>query len=249
MDLDKKYALLESIPGRGASSFRGRQLASGREVTVHLLGGKPEERKALLSRIRALPSESLSQVVEAGEQEGTVYLVTSAPPHCHFSEWLPEARSSNTSGFFEAAIPSEDTSGGVQPGEFTRFFNPGSIGPETNSPAGATAPGAGEFTQPFVPPAAPRQTGTTTGGFLDTAQFNPPNAAAIPGEYTRIIGHSLRAAAPEPDQTPVAQPTQPEPQTAADSPDRRTITLARALVFCLLSFAAGVTLVLLFLPR
>jgi hypothetical protein len=133
MDFNNKYALLDVIPGDGASSYRGRQLASGRDVTVHLLRGAPAENDSLLSRIRALQPESLREVVEIGEQDGTVYLVTAAPPHRHISEWLSE----------QEHAPS------AEPGEFTRFFQPNSFQP----PAGSSP---GEFTRLFAPGLAPQ---------------------------------------------------------------------------------------------
>jgi len=252
MDLDKKYTLLESIPGHGASSFRGRQLASGREVTVHLVSGERAQREALLLRIRALPPESLGQVVEVGEQEGTLYLVTPAPPHRHFSEWFPEQEppSSAATGLAEATTELRGTTGAAEPGEFTRFFRPGPLGPDPVPLPAAETPRVGEFTRLFGPADAPGQPGPGPGKPLDAAHLNPPNATQGPGEYTRIIGQSLTPAARYPDQTaaaPAPQSVHPGLQVDPGSKDRRMVSPVVTLVLCLLAFAAGATLVFLIL--
>ncbi|HEY7388976.1 MAG TPA: hypothetical protein VH640_10745 [Bryobacteraceae bacterium] len=228
MDLDKKYALIESIPGQGASSYRGRQIESGRDVTVHLVRGGRAENENLLSRIRTLPPESLRQVIEVGEQEGTLYLVTTAPPHRHFSEWLPEQERVTSAG----------------PGEFTRFFEPNALQPERPSAPtlapGADTPRAGEFTRLFGP--ATPQIPT------DEPQFNPPSPGHAPGEYTRVIARSLVPAVLQPGEAALA-PAPPPTEVASVPTGRRTVSPVAALIFCLLSFLAGGTLVFLILRR
>jgi len=91
MDFYRKYELLDALPGEGASSFRGLETATGRGVCVHLLpGGHSPENDALLARIRALPPESLMQLIEVGEFDGALFVVTDAPPYEHFLEWIRE---------------------------------------------------------------------------------------------------------------------------------------------------------------
>jgi hypothetical protein len=226
MDLDKKYALIESIPGQGASSYRGRQIASGRDVTVHLLRGDQAQNENLLSRIRTLPLGSLRQVVEVGEQEGTLYLVTTAPPHRHFSEWLPELERLTS----------------AEPGEFTRFFRPNTSQPERSSepvlaPAADTSC-AGEFTRLFGPATPPTPT--------DEPQFNPPIPGHAPSEYTRVIAQSLVSTASQPDETALALAPQ-STEVASVSTVRGRLSPVVTLIFCLLSFLAGGTLVFLIL--
>jgi hypothetical protein len=91
MDFDRKYELLEALPGKGVKSFRGRQAATGRSVCVHLLpGGHSPTNDALLARIRALRPESLMQLIEVGQHDGAIFVVTDAPPYEHLLEWLQE---------------------------------------------------------------------------------------------------------------------------------------------------------------
>ena len=60
MDFYQKYELIDPLPGEGTRSFRARQIATGREVAVHLLvGGKTGENDTLLSRLRALDRKSV----------------------------------------------------------------------------------------------------------------------------------------------------------------------------------------------
>ncbi len=72
MDFYQKYELIDPLPGEGTRSFRARQIATGREVAVHLLvGGKTPENEAMLTRLRALPEGSLRKLIEVGDNEGT----------------------------------------------------------------------------------------------------------------------------------------------------------------------------------
>jgi len=89
MDFYQKYELIDPLPGEGTKSFRARQNTTGREVTVHLLiGGKTPENEALLTRLRNLPPVSLSKLIEVGDNEGTTYVATVAPPFEHLADWL-----------------------------------------------------------------------------------------------------------------------------------------------------------------
>src|SRR5215469_6985624 len=89
MDLSEKYSLIEALPGDGPKSYRGRQIATGRDVAVHLLpGGKTPENEALLTRLRALPPLALRKLLEVGDTAGDTYIVTEGPPFQHITEWL-----------------------------------------------------------------------------------------------------------------------------------------------------------------
>src|SRR5580692_8816381 len=89
MDFYRRYELIDPLPGQGTKSFRGRQVATAREVTVHLLvGGRIPENEQLLARLRAMPAQSFSKLIEVGDNDGTPYVVTIAPPYQHLGEWL-----------------------------------------------------------------------------------------------------------------------------------------------------------------
>ena len=91
MDFYQKYELIEPLAGEGTRSFRAKQTTTGREVNVHLLvGGKTPANEALLARLRALPPQSMSKLIEVGDNEGTTFVVTMAPPFQHLSEWLDD---------------------------------------------------------------------------------------------------------------------------------------------------------------
>jgi hypothetical protein len=217
MDFNKKYDLLDPLPGRGPwqggmrpvadrsdswnaqhgqsslpQSYRARQTATGREVTVHLLGqARTPETEALLARIRALPPASLAKLVEVGENQGAAYVVASAPPFLHLNDWLAQEEPASEAG------------------EFTRMFErPVSPGDRSGAfpamPASAAPPAAepGEFTQMFQSP-LPERTAQP-----EWPQPPPPEA---PGEFTQFF----RAPAPAPPQ-PVS--SQPAPAPAAQMP-------------------------------
>ena len=91
MDFYSKYELIDPLAGEGSRSFRARQTAGGREVAVHLLvGGKTPENEVLLARLRALPPLSMGKLIEVGDNEGTTFVVTEAPPFQHLAEWLDD---------------------------------------------------------------------------------------------------------------------------------------------------------------
>ena len=91
MDFYEKYELIEPLPGEGTKSFRAKQISTAREVTVHLLvGGRTPDNDALLTRLRAIPAQSFSKLIEVGDNSGTPYVVTGAPPYQHLAEWLTD---------------------------------------------------------------------------------------------------------------------------------------------------------------
>src|SRR5580692_8220272 len=144
MDFYQKYELIDPLPGDGTRSFRARQIATGREVAVHLLvGGKTGENDTLLSRLRALPEGSLRKLIEVGDNDGTVFVATEAPPFLHLADWLAEQERAADSAEAlkytragswkipaapaptvtpQAPPPAAPSSG---PGEFTRMFQQG----------------------------------------------------------------------------------------------------------------------------
>src|SRR5215469_911437 len=105
MDFYQKYELIDALPGEGTRSFRARQKATGREVSVHLLfGGKTPQNDALMARLRGMPPQSLGKLIEVGENEGTTYVVTQAPPFQHLGEWLADQeRSAMPAGYADPA--------------------------------------------------------------------------------------------------------------------------------------------------
>src|SRR5580698_2369587 len=93
MSFDQRFQLTGRIAdSRGSAdhALAGKEIASGRSVTIHLLaGGHNPANEALLTEIAALPAEYQVCFVESGDQNGTLYVVTDAlagnPP---LRQWL-----------------------------------------------------------------------------------------------------------------------------------------------------------------
>src|SRR5580658_1754895 len=227
MDFYQKYELIDPLPGEGTRSFRARQIASGREVAVHLLvGGKSAENDTLLTRLRALPEPSLRKLIEVGDNDGTIFVATEAPPFLHLSEWLTEqeraAGAADSLKYTRAgswkiptmpappppvapqAPPPVAPSSG--PGEFTSMFQQGSAPvapPVPAAPQQTPAPppsGPGEFTRMFQQGSAP-----AAPPVMPAAPQTPP--PATPGEFTRLF------------QAAQAPPAPPTPAPKQESPD------------------------------
>ncbi len=177
MDFYQKYELIEPLTGEGTRSFRARQRATSRTVSVHLLvGGKTPENESLLARLRGMPPQSMSKLIEVGDNDGTVYVVTIAPPYHHLNEWLDEQERA-------AAPPGEK--------EFTRAGTwkvPTQPGPAVEpAPAAPVAPVAPP------PPPKPPVTPAKPGEFI--RMVGPPNQAGpAPMRRQRSRSHLLRQA-------------------------------------------------------
>ncbi|MGB9457743.1 MAG: hypothetical protein WCB12_16955, partial [Bryobacteraceae bacterium] len=248
MEFHQKYELIEPLPGEGPKSFRARQSALGRDVTVHfLVGGQTQENQWLLARLRALPPNSLARMIEVGtNSEGTQYVVTVAPPFQHLTEWLQEqenasaieAQSLTRAGMWKvpamapptptlpvqpapaAEQPPAPLSAASEPGEFTRLFQ------TPAAPAAAPAPAAPlaneEITQPMLSPAQPAPEPPVAPSLSTPAP--PPLAAQPPrpepGEFTRLFQASAPpAAAPAPPATEeITQPMLSPVQPAPEPP-------------------------------
>jgi hypothetical protein len=161
MEFYSKYELIDPLPGEGTRSFRARQVRTGREVTVHLLpgGGNPES-EALLARLRALPPRSMSKLIEVGDNEGTTYVATDAPPFLHLAEWLGE----------QERAAREDAS---------RYTRAGSWKIPVQPPASAPAPPA-PVPAPVVPPAPVAEPGEFTRMFQQGAPLATGQTPAAP---------------------------------------------------------------------
>jgi len=232
MDFYSKYELIDPLAGEGTRSFRAKQLATGRDVTVHLLvGGATPENEALLARMRALPAPSLKKLIEVGDNEGTTYIVTEAPPFLHMGEWLSDQENAGRNddlkytragvwkvpaGPGEAPKPAAGAPS-AEPGEFTKMFQAAPAPPsEPDMPAPAQAPppppasGPGEFTRMFqaakeAPPPAPDP--APQAPVPPTPSSPPPSSG--PGEFTKMF----QAA-----QAPKAEPDMPAPPQSAPPP-------------------------------
>ncbi|MGA7235241.1 MAG: hypothetical protein WBY44_06165, partial [Bryobacteraceae bacterium] len=207
MDFYQKYELIDPLPGEGTKSFRARQIATGREVSVHLLtGGKTAENEALLARLRTLPAESLRKLLEVGDNEGVTYVVTEAPPYLHLGDWL---------GTQERAAGASDAAKFSRAGAWKIPAMGAPSMPPVQEPR---VSGPGEFTMMFQQAAAKEK-----GDAGPMPQATPPPSAPSaggPGEFTRMFqaaqgGEATIPAAPE--SAPHAPPTLPAEEPPAVS--------------------------------
>jgi hypothetical protein len=208
MCLNDKYEVLEPVEDyREDRAAAGRELASGKAVTIQFLaGGFSRENNELLIAIGALPVEHQAHMLGYGEFPGVIYVVTDGvPDKKRFREWVrrPEAFPAPAA---TPVTPVETPA--VRPpvvkkstGEFTRFLR--AYDPPKAHPLG-TAP---------EKPAAPALPGESSAG-------------KAPGEFTRRVLAYQPAPAPavaaaEPrarqaEQTPVLKPQAPPPAPVAE---------------------------------
>ena len=241
MEFYSKYELIDPLPGGGSRSFRGRQTSTSREVLVHLLpGGASAENQALLARLRSLPARAMAKLIEVGDNEGTTYVVTEAPPYLHLEDWLAaqeraaveDAAQYTRAGMWK--VPTMPPAAPVapaapEPGEFTRMF-------QQNVPPAAEAVPAPPPAPVQTPKPEPEQLSATIEmptmrrAFLEArepqappaapaaapppvaaAPSPAPAAASAPGEFTRLF---QAPGAPAPTGQMAAMPA-PPPVVAA----------------------------------
>ena len=204
MEFSQKYNLIELLPGEGVQSYRARQTNTGRDVTVHLLvGGKTPENEGFLVRLRAMQPQSMAKLIEVGEYQGAMFVVTVAPPHQRLDEWLAEQdrAAAATKEFGKAGIwkrpevgslappPPPQPAKGPEPGEFTKQFQlasaPSSVTAQFQAPNAQTpsAPEveADEFADLFSKTA---KEGSAPPDTKVPAATAPPSE---PGEFTRMF--------------------------------------------------------------
>src|ERR1035437_1487987 len=90
MPFTDRFQLLGLKRDEGACSFEAREIATGRPVLVHLFADRTSPlNRALLAKFDVLPASERSRIIDRGEHEGGVYIVTdrlAEYPGLH--EWL-----------------------------------------------------------------------------------------------------------------------------------------------------------------
>ena len=242
MEFYRKYELIEPLPGEGTRVFRAKQAATGREVAVHLLvGGRTPENEALLARLRALPPAAIAKLIEVGDNEGTPYVVTVAPPYLHLEEWLreqeragppPDAKKYSRAGTWKIPTIQEGAPGAgprpstqpsappesraAQPGEFTQMFqSPAGLPPEPPArPGPPAAPGGpGAFTQLLQAAGTPQPAPPVVAKSKLAPQPAVPAAPAAPAGAGEFT-RMFRAAGVPPPAQPVVEKPKPSPPPA-----------------------------------
>ncbi|MCL5746237.1 MAG: hypothetical protein M1541_20290, partial [Acidobacteria bacterium] len=154
MMLSGKYEASEFIGGDSVKTYRARKLSSDETVWVHLLEpGRTAEHMALLDRLARLSAPATRMLLDAGEDGGVLYLVSSVlPGFTSLQGWMEGAL--NPAPAPPETLPVEPPPAEIEPaesapGEFTRYFQ---AAPPSAEPAAAkTEPPAekpsGEFTR------------------------------------------------------------------------------------------------------
>src|SRR5258705_564099 len=110
MSFYTEYELQEPVPGGTVKSFKARQIATQRDVRVHLLVGGND---SVMRHMRTLPPEKRSLILDQGVNGGNIYIVTPPlPGDLGFEHWLSAA---------PVATPPATPSAG--PGEVTPMFH------------------------------------------------------------------------------------------------------------------------------
>lgn len=226
MSFDQRFHVLGTIPdtiGLADHAMPGRQISSGRLVTIHLLaGGHNPANEDLLAQVAALPHDYQACFLETGDHRGTPYVITDVlagnPP---LRQWMAGLKAKLVSG--DPSNPNDPNRmkawkipgwavgqppagpGGAAPstgpGEFTRLFQTlpkPSADPASSAPSASA--GEGEFTRllkPQVIPPAPAA----------TPPAPPAPAATEPGEFTRLLRIPSQSPARPP--APPVSPTRP----------------------------------------
>ncbi|HLK62649.1 MAG TPA: hypothetical protein VKU19_04360 [Bryobacteraceae bacterium] len=209
MDFYKRYELIEPLAGPGTKSFRAKQASTQRDVTVHLLiGGRTPENEQLLARLRAMPAQSFSKLIEVGDNDGTPYVVTVAPPYQHLAEWLTDqetaaaqsAQRFTHAGAFRAPVAPPDITGAspsprrdpaTQPAPPRKPSSGMWVPPQQDLPEMPTRPSLASMAPPTpVAPAPP----------VSPAAPSVMPGAQEPGEFTKMFQRGPSPAADPPPQ-------------------------------------------------
>ncbi len=234
MSFYRKYELERLVQKAEPKTFRAREVAGGRTVFLHLLGGMDAvSRASLQQRVHALVASGNPEVIEVDDSEIAPYVVTVALENFEgLPAWLDRVSRAPAApppvpASSDSAAPTQSTSRPAArprptsppvpppaasdpsppPGEFTvRFASPDAFQPKPETPASPMPPSAPRRT---APPAAP----SSPAAAMPSAQA----PASGPGEFTLMFAGSKgpSAPAPPPQAPPPAAPPPPPPIAAA----------------------------------
>ncbi len=204
MNIEKQFQVLGLLRDDGIRTFRAKEIASGRDLQVHIFHSDAPGNRALFEQLRALPLSTRHELLELGFEDKAPYIVTDPLPRetdarAWFGRLLRpvETAADDASKFTKVGVwktgvelrRPEPSGAGPEPGEFTRMFQ----GTPHAQPDPAPAE-PGEFTRMFQPPAAsahstaaptPRSDEHTRP--LQTHPAAPQPIPAEPGEFTRMF--------------------------------------------------------------
>jgi hypothetical protein len=225
MSFDERYQLLELSGDEGVKTFIAREVSTGKKVTAFLFVAEQAHLQAeLLGRLRVADRLQLPELIEIGDNQGTVYVITQ--PGVSFAALKDRASPLKSStpahaeqhaGEFSRAgiwrVPSapQSTSSHMEkPLEKSALFEQKPLKAETQA-----APGS--FTQIFQTSAPPIGESSPEPPKIPA----PPTAAAppeksAPGSFTQ----TFQAAAPPIGEAAQEPPKIPAPPPAAAPPEK-----------------------------
>ncbi|MGA3189769.1 MAG: hypothetical protein ABSF22_21900 [Bryobacteraceae bacterium] len=252
MPFTDRFELLSLKRDEGVRTFEAREIASGRPVLVHLFADSTSPlNRVMLAKLDALPVNERSRIIDRGDHEGGVYVVTDRlAEYAGLREWLAQkpAKASvddQLAHLFDTAptpvLEPSPTAPAPAPilsntGEQTAQMKAVDLSkplefrasPVTTAPPAPVAP---------VPAVAPPPPAAEPGEFtqllrpISTAAPTPPAAPAAnePGEFTRQFAPVLRPV-PPPSQPAAPTPSAPSPAApAANEPGEFTRQFAPVL--------------------
>jgi hypothetical protein len=245
--LTDRFQLFDLRRDEGARTFEAREIATGRPVLVHLFGDCTAPlNRALLTKLDALPEHERRRIIERGEHEGGVYVVTDRlVEYAGLREWL-EQKPADAPKSLESAsawrmapekVSIDDQLANMFDTAPRPMLEPSPTAPPPSPVLTTTGEATLKIPKPVELPKPPAQTANEPGEF--TRQFapvlrpapppGPPPAAAAPGEFTSLFAaRPVKDLPPKPEQTvkpeqPVGEFTklfQTPPRPAAEPPAR-----------------------------
>ena len=215
-----KYEVLSALSEGEVQSFRARQVSSGRLVLVHHLaaghtpGLQPDLASLVFLFLRRASVEQSRHLLDMGEDEGRIYIVTADAPEClNLRKWLqlvPEA-------------PAEK-GGESQPGEeapspadlnTTTAFNAEALRVLFSPPSAPVSPSSG----PLVPPVV--STSEESHNALEPPDDIPAASSEAPESGTTAFfefweNASVGDLAGHPTPTPTPPTSEPSPESPSE---------------------------------
>ncbi len=220
MSFQGKYEVLSALSEGEVQSFRARQVSSGRLVLVHHLaaghtpGLQPDLASLVFLFLRRASVEQSRHLLDMGEDEGRIYIVTADAPEClNLRKWLqlvPEA-------------PAEK-GGESQPGEeapspadlnTTTAFNAEALRVLFSPPSAPVSPSSG----PLVPPVV--STSEESHNALEPPDDIPAASSEAPESGTTAFfefweNASVGDLAGHPTPTPTPPTSEPSPESPSE---------------------------------
>jgi hypothetical protein len=228
--LTDRFQLLDLKRDEGARTFEAREIATGRPVLVHLFADpRSPINRALLGKLEALPEHERTRVIDRGEFQGGIYLVTDRlPDFPGLREWLSQKKVDqpdplDAAGAWKVPVPAfpepQPVAGLTDTAEQTLLMPtpidavvaappPPTVVEETTVAPTSVASDPGEFTRQFAPPVL-RPEPASNAAPKEAPPVAPPPLANEPGEFTRQFAPPVLRPTPTPSTPPAPAASEP----------------------------------------